>query len=292
MSLPTTFSGLAAGNYPASLLDGNYNAVGNMAIYRCTAAGTNAITLTPISNQTPLAAYANNLAFWFIAPSTTSGAVTAQVGALPFINVYNQDGTAAGTGNIVSGAAYVGYYISTLNSGAGGIQIDNTILNSVNSGSLTNLGSNIAIVGGQLVGMPNAKRSTGLTVTSSTTFADIPGFSWVLPVGIYDIKVFLRVDQLAAGGHKTQTLAVGGTISYYQQLTTTLNSAGTSFLSSSITGGAGAMDTSTTGTINAIDSKIFLSVTAPTTFSIQGAQSVSNATSTVFNGTAILTQVS
>ena len=47
MAFPTIFANLSAGNQPASLLDTMFNIAGAAGAIPCTAAGTNAITLTP-----------------------------------------------------------------------------------------------------------------------------------------------------------------------------------------------------------------------------------------------------
>lgn len=181
MALPTTFSGLAAGNYPASLLDGNFNAVGNMAIYRCTATGTNAITLTLLANQTPIGSYANNIAFWFIAPATTtSSPVTIQVSALSALNVYRDDGVLAGSGDLTLGGAYEAYYINSLNAGVGGFQLTQSSAIPANSTIITPnivgvINGSSAATGsvGEIIEQNVASPGTSLSTSAPKTVASI-----------------------------------------------------------------------------------------------------------------------
>lgn len=125
MSLPNIFA-TQSGNVTASELDANFNAVGNMGLYRCTATGTNTITLTPATNQPAVSAYAGNLGVFFVAANTSTGPVQAQVGILPEIPVYNQDGTIAGANSILANSAYTMFYEASLNTGAGGWQLAQT----------------------------------------------------------------------------------------------------------------------------------------------------------------------
>jgi len=80
-------------------------------IVSCTAAGTNSITLTPITPSQQPAAYSNYQVFAFVPVSTTTGAVSAQVGSLPSESVYVAPGVQAGSGTFVAndGPYYIGY---------------------------------------------------------------------------------------------------------------------------------------------------------------------------------------
>jgi hypothetical protein len=125
MSLPNTFA-TQTGNVPAGELDENFDAVANMGIYRCSATGTNVVTLATKDNQPAVAAYADNMGFFWVAQNTSTGNVQIQVGTLGDVQLYNQDGTIAGANSQEAGAAYVGFYESTLNGGSGGIQLAQT----------------------------------------------------------------------------------------------------------------------------------------------------------------------
>lgn len=107
MSLPFTFAALPTGNTPAADLDQNFAALGALTIIPCTASGTNAITLTPVSNTPTVSSYSAFQQFSFVAAATSSGAVTVNVngvGAVP-LNVIG--GSQAGSGQIQSGVFYV-----------------------------------------------------------------------------------------------------------------------------------------------------------------------------------------
>lgn len=124
MALPVTFGTLPGPTASAASFDTNFNAVAGIGICQCTAVGTNAITLTPVTNMPTIAAYTNQQQFSFSAVASSTGGVTLQVGALASLNVYMQDGvTQASSGNIVNGQTYVVMYLAALNSGAGGFQI-------------------------------------------------------------------------------------------------------------------------------------------------------------------------
>lgn len=91
----------------------------------CNASGTNAITLTMLSNAPFLTGYFDFDTFRFVAANTTSGAVTAQVvtpqGSLASLNVYKSNGSAQATaGDITAGLQYDVTFVDSLNSGAGG----------------------------------------------------------------------------------------------------------------------------------------------------------------------------
>ena len=135
MSYPTIFANLAAGNQPASLFDTMFNIVGQQGNIPCTATGTNAITLTPRTNYYVPAAYTDGQLVTFKAVVSSSGAMTMQLGGLGLVNLYNAAGTQANTGDVVSGTNYMCAYFASLNSGAGGFIIIN---------SLTNLGAAVS----------------------------------------------------------------------------------------------------------------------------------------------------
>src|SRR5258708_1490642 len=126
MALPTIFNTLPAvgTTVPATAaqLDGDLNAVGAMAVTQCTSAGTNAITLTPLANQPSITGYVNGQLFSFVPTATSTGAVTAQINALPFVQVFLPSAVQAGTGagNLIVGNPYLVMFLSALNGGAGG----------------------------------------------------------------------------------------------------------------------------------------------------------------------------
>jgi len=95
MAFPTIFANLSAGNQPASLLDTMFNIAGAAGAIPCTAAGTNAITLTPITNFYQPGAYANYQMVSFVAASNATGAVTIRLGALAFVKLFMPSGLQA-----------------------------------------------------------------------------------------------------------------------------------------------------------------------------------------------------
>lgn len=133
MSLPHIFGPIAGGTQiPLSFLDDNFNAIGLLSIVPNTATGTNAISLTPQANTPVISAYANYQQFSFVAPNTSTGAVTAGYLALGQLPVYLANGTTqAGAGDIVAGVFYTIAFNQALNAGGGGFQIVGPIVSLV-----------------------------------------------------------------------------------------------------------------------------------------------------------------
>lgn len=119
MSVRTIFAN-ESGQQPASQLDNMFSDVWNAATLPCTVTGTNALTLTPRTNANLPTAYVPNQRVAFTATITSTGSVTAQIGSLSLLNVYQPGGTQAGAGNIVINTLYELVYDANLNSGAGG----------------------------------------------------------------------------------------------------------------------------------------------------------------------------
>lgn len=93
-------------------------------IIPCTATHTNnQYNLTPFPSPPSfnLAAYADYSIYSFVAPFTSTGAVTAQVATLGIIKVFISNGaTQANTGDIVINDLYLLIYNSNLDTAAGG----------------------------------------------------------------------------------------------------------------------------------------------------------------------------
>lgn len=124
MALPFSFSNNTSPTGPQ--LDADLAALGNITLLPGTVAGTNAITLTLLSNVPTISAYANYMTFTGIAANTNTGATTVQVGALAVLNVYKdtRGGPVALTGGeIQSGCTFALRYDSALNSGSGGFHL-------------------------------------------------------------------------------------------------------------------------------------------------------------------------
>ena len=119
MSVRTIFAN-ESGNQPASQLDNMYIDVWNAATLSCTVTGTNALTLTPRTNVNLPTSYVPNQRVSFTAGTTSTGLMTAQIGALAALNIYQPGGTQAGAGNIVINTYYELAYDANLNTGSGG----------------------------------------------------------------------------------------------------------------------------------------------------------------------------
>lgn len=188
MTFPTVFANLAAGDQPASLLDTMFDIAGAAGAIPCTATGTNAITLTPITNFYQPPAYADYQIVSFTAANSASGPVTIQLGALAFINLYMPSGLQANSGDIISGHFYIAAYIGTLNTGSGGFQIFNastpSVVQPIQSGfknlKITNGGTpttQVAVTADQVMlqtaaGGAAAVRSVNVTISTGTSGAN------------------------------------------------------------------------------------------------------------------------
>lgn len=131
MAYPTVFFQLPTGTNAASLLDTMFNIVGGMGNIPTTVVGTNALTLTPVATYYQPAAYANYQLVSWRQGATTTGAVTAQLGALAFLNVYMPSGLQAGAGDLPINTHVLAMFAADLNSGAGGWQVLNASTPSV-----------------------------------------------------------------------------------------------------------------------------------------------------------------
>jgi hypothetical protein len=142
MPWPTIFANLAAGNQPLALFDAMFTQVAQMCAIPTTAAGTNALTLTPIGSAPTFTSYQNFTSARFVAINSSTGNVTAQFGALAALNVYLADGvTRCTTGNIVAGQEYVLVFIQALNGGVGGFIIESAAIAAFAAGFAPNVQS-------------------------------------------------------------------------------------------------------------------------------------------------------
>lgn len=124
MALPFAFSNNTSPTGPQ--LDACLAALGNITLLPGTAAGTNAITLTLLTNVPTISAYANYMTFTGIAAATNTSAATAQVGSLAALNIYKD--TPGGPvvlsgGEIRQNCTFALRYDSALNSGSGGFHL-------------------------------------------------------------------------------------------------------------------------------------------------------------------------
>jgi len=172
MALPTIFANLPAGNVAAALLDQNFAALGAIATIPCTAAGTNAYTLTAAANTPTITAYNQLQAFVAVIPNTSAAAVTAGLASPGLLNCYKASvagPTAMGASDVVAGEAYYFVYDVALNSGAGGFHVFNVIPASAGS----SFSGFSATKGG--VNQTGVAASTYTKVTFTTEVFDVTG---------------------------------------------------------------------------------------------------------------------
>lgn len=95
--------------------------VAGFVIVPCVATGTNALALTPRLHKEGGANYGTGMAWSFVAVNTSTGAVTAAVGAQLAKKVYKDAGaTQAGSGDLVDDSLYLLVYNAALDGGLGG----------------------------------------------------------------------------------------------------------------------------------------------------------------------------
>lgn len=95
--------------------------VAGFVIVPCIETGTNALALTPRLHQEGAANLGDGMAWSFTAANTSTGAVTAAIGALPAKKVYTNSGALqAGAGVIAAGSKYLLIYDPALDAGSGG----------------------------------------------------------------------------------------------------------------------------------------------------------------------------
>ena len=122
MTYPYIFAN-ESGNQPASQLDTMFQiAGGQQGCLPCTATGSSTVVLTSQANVYVPAAYTDKqLVSWTAVGNSASSGNTLALNGLAALPYYNVQGTAAGTGDIVSGHDYISMYTTNaaLNSGAG-----------------------------------------------------------------------------------------------------------------------------------------------------------------------------
>jgi hypothetical protein len=162
MALRTVYANLADGLQPFSLWDASLADMGKLGTIPCTAVGTNAIVLTPITTVfAPTVTAPQSLeTFSFVAAASSSGAVTIQIGSTAALKLYRTDGvTQATTGDIINTVLYFIGYNAALNGAVGGFQIL-APSNSISGGTI----SGATITGSTIT----TSTYNGLTITSTT----------------------------------------------------------------------------------------------------------------------------
>jgi len=170
MAPRTVYANLADGLQNLSLWDQSLADMGTLGVIPCTAAGTNAIVLTPIAS-----AYAPNVstppnqlqAFSFVATATSTGSVTVNG-----LKLYKEDAASqAGANDILVNVLYGIVYNSALNGAAGGYQIVfpiTSIINPVITGATI---SNSTITTSTFNGNTWTAGTGTLTLGAGKTFA-------------------------------------------------------------------------------------------------------------------------
>jgi hypothetical protein len=210
MAPRTVYANLPDGLANLNLWDQSLADMGSLGMIPCTAAGTNAITLTPIAS-----AFAPNISapplqlqnFTFVAANTSTGAVTVQVvpatGSGAFLKLYRMDGvTQAAANDILSGVTYTITYNSALNGAAGGYQILAPISNEINP-----------IITGATISNSAISSSTisGSTITTST----YNGNTWTAGTGtltIAALKTLTANNSITISGVDGKTLTVNNNL--------------------------------------------------------------------------------
>lgn len=172
MAPRTIYANLADGLSPLSQWDQSLADMGKLGAIPCTAAGTNAVTLTQAAaNFSPIiTAYQNFQLFSFTPAANSSGLITVRVGALASLNLYRGDGvTQATTGDLISTAVVIIAYNSALNAAAGGFQL----IGSSNAGAAGGTNGQVQVnVSGALGGITISGDATLNTTTGVLTIAN------------------------------------------------------------------------------------------------------------------------
>jgi len=229
MALPTTFANLTTAT--GQQLDNNFQAVGALVTVQCTAAGTNAISLTPAANAPAVTAY--NLPypvkFGFVGFTTSTGSVTLQVGSLAALPVYTPAGAQAAGGDIVQGFYYEVAYVvaSTYNSGNGAFVITNPL--PLAGSSPVDLGETRGLIVTNNASTPNTK----IDITASRA---IMVTSAGLPVFASSVSVTIDLTTTGANGMDTGSRPTSGWV-YNYLISTGLVTAGLATATSPTSGG-------------------------------------------------------
>lgn len=197
MAPRTTYANLADGLQNLSLFDQSFADTANLGVMPCTAAGTNAIVLTPNAALFPptITTPQSLQLFSFVAAATSTGSVTVQVGTITPRNLVRMDGvTQAAANDIISGVTYlIGWNGSVF-------QILAPVINEINP-----------IISGATI--------SGSTITTST----YNGNTWTAGTGILTIaalKTLTASNSLTLAGTDGTTLTFQGTDTYVGRATT------------------------------------------------------------------------
>ena len=174
MTLPNTFGTKTAAT--GQQLDDNFNALGVLVPIPCTVSGTNTVTMTPATTNTPaVLAYSNYRLFSGVVATSNTGAVTIQVGSLTALPAYKDSPAgpiALSGGELHTGNAFTAEYDAALNSGGGGFHVwsNTAFAGGTLSGSLANLtmvGGTLAVLSGSIGASLTSSLLTGNSLTIS-----------------------------------------------------------------------------------------------------------------------------
>lgn len=201
MAPRTVYANLADGLQPFSLWDQSLGDMGLLGAIPCSATGTNAIVLTPLTAAyTPnILAYSNYLLFSFVAPASSTGSVTVQLSiagvTLAALPLYKNDGASqAGANDVLNKVLYVVGYNSALNSGVGGFQQLTTSQQTAGGGGLVQVTTASAAIA---AGTPavainrSAPATTALTLPSAASQSglSLSIFDWSTSVTSHTITL-------------------------------------------------------------------------------------------------------
>lgn len=179
MAPRTVYANLTDGLQPFSLWDASLADMGSLGVIPCTASGTNAITLTPVTASFPPNVSnppRQNQLFSYVAAATSTGSVTVSIsGVTGFLKLYLMDAsTQAGSGDVKQNVTYIISYGPALNSAAGGFQIQ-----SPNSDILSPVINGATIINSTYEGLHITTTTGTLTIAAAktVTFNNSLGFS-------------------------------------------------------------------------------------------------------------------
>jgi hypothetical protein len=212
MALPVTFANLTNPTLPQ--LDTNFSALGALTPIPCAISGTNALAFAPTLNTPTVNAYVNYQSFVGVAVNANSGPATAQVGALPFLQIYKD--TPAGAvvlsgSEIIPNTLLTLTYDSALNAGGGGFHLEAAAQGSTGPvvGSYRNL----------IGSAPGAATTASWTVTELIAETVVGGAA----VKGASLALSFNGSTVGAGGMDTGTIPATANLAIYAIYNPTTN---------------------------------------------------------------------